>query len=164
MQTDWGWPIVESIHFIGLTLLFGSIAAWDFRLLGLAKRVPISTFHRLVPLSILGFAVNVTSGSMFLMADADQYVYNPAFHYKLLFLTLAGVNVLVFYLLTYRRAEALGPGVDPPYSAKVAGAVSLICWTSVIICGRLITFYRPWVCREEDVIGFLSHCIIRYGR
>jgi hypothetical protein len=161
MQSNWGWPIVESIHFIGLTLLFGSIATWDFRLLGLAKRVPISAFHRLVPVSVLGFAINVVSGSMFLMTDADQYIYNPAFHFKLLFLGLAGLNVLVFYLTTFRRVDALGAGAAPPFSAKVAGAVSLVCWTAVIVCGRLITFYRPFVCTEEDVIGLLATCIIR---
>ena len=31
MRTNWGWPAVESIHFIGLTLLFGTIAVWDLR-------------------------------------------------------------------------------------------------------------------------------------
>ena len=163
MRTDWGWPIVESIHFIGLTLLFGSIAAWDLRLLGMCKHVPLRAFHRLVPVAVLGFAINVSSGSMFLMTEANQYIYNPAFHFKLLFLSLAGLNVLVFYLTTFRRVNALGPaGVDPPYSAKVAGAVSLICWMSIIVCGRLITFYRPFrLCREDEVIGFLAHCIIR---
>ena len=35
------------------------------------------------------------------------------------------------------------------------------CWISIIVCGRLITFYRPFVCREGDVIGFLADCIIR---
>ena len=39
MRTDWGWPVAESTHFIGLTLLFGTIAVWDLRLLGLLKRV-----------------------------------------------------------------------------------------------------------------------------
>jgi len=162
MQTAWGWPIVESIHFIGLTLLFGSIAAWDLRLLGMCKHVPLRAFHRLVPFAVLGFAINVSSGSMFLMTDADQYVYNSAFHFKFLFLILAGLNVLVFYLTTFRRANTLGPAwAAPPYSAKVAGAISLICWISIIVCGRLITFYRPFVCREGDVIGFLADCIIR---
>ena len=54
MRTEWGWPIVESVHFIGLTLLFGAIAAWDLRLLGMAKRVPIVAFHRLVPFAVSG--------------------------------------------------------------------------------------------------------------
>src|SRR5687767_15833213 len=98
MQTRWAWPIAESVHFIGLTLLFGSIAAWDLRLLGLAKTVPIAAFHRLVPWAVTGFAINASSGMFFLMTTPNQYVYNPAFHLKMFCVLLAGANVLVFYL------------------------------------------------------------------
>ena len=126
MRTAWGWPTVESVHFIGLTLLFGTIAVWDFRLLGMAKRVPIGEFHRLVPFGVLGFAINATSGSMFLMTEPNQYLYNPAFQFKLLLLGLAGLNVLVFYSTIYRRVANLPPGVDAPRIVKVFGATSLI--------------------------------------
>lgn len=160
MRTAWGWPSIESVHFLGLTLLYGSIVVWDLRLLGLAKSVPIAAFHRLVPFAVLGFAINIASGSMFLMTEADQYVYNPAFHMKLLFLGLAGLNVLIFYATVFRRVDAQGPGTAP-LSFKVSGAVSLVCWTGVIICGRLITFYRPTVCRPGQVVGFLADCIVR---
>src|SRR5690606_18243909 len=61
MQLPWSWPIVESVHFIGLTLLLGSIAAWDLRLLGLMSDVPVAAFHRLVPFAVAGFVVNVAS-------------------------------------------------------------------------------------------------------
>ena len=100
MQTAWGWPAVESVHFLGLTLLFGSIVVWDLRLLGMARSVPIAAFHRLVPLAVLGFAINVASGSLFVMAEANQYVYNPAFQLKVLLLGLpmhaaVGTSLLV---------------------------------------------------------------------
>ncbi len=161
MQTNWGWPTVESVHFLGLTLLFGSIVVWDLRLLGVAGHVPIAAFHRLVPFAVLGFLINVSSGSMFVMAEANQYIYNPAFHFKLLFLTLAGVNVLIFYLTVFRRVRTLGPGAAEPGFMKVSGALSLVCWTAVIICGRLITFYRPTRCTPGQAIGFIADCIIR---
>jgi hypothetical protein len=161
MRTDWGWPAVESVHFIGLTLLFGSIAAWDLRLLGMAKGVPAAAFHRLVPLAVLGFAINASSGSLFLMTEPDQYIYNPAFHFKLLLIALAGLNVLVFYLTTFRRVTSLGPGDDLPLRARVGGAASLIFWIGVIICGRLITFYRPFPCDGPEAKAFLVDCILR---
>ena len=110
MQFHWSWPLVESIHFIGLTLLLGSIGAWDLRLLGLAKQVPIAAFHRLIPFAILGFGINAASGTLFLMTHPDQYVYNPAFHLKVLCLCLAGLNVMLFYLTSFRRIAGLGPG------------------------------------------------------
>jgi hypothetical protein len=142
MRNTPAWPVVESIHFIGLTLLFGSIAAWDLR-----------------PVAVAGFAINAITGFMFLTGFPDQYVYNRAFHLKLLFLAVAGLNVLLFYVTTFRRLEA---GADPdrdPVSARVAGAVSLACWTAVIFWGRMITFYRPSPCRPEEAAAFLLQCL-----
>jgi hypothetical protein len=159
MRTDWGWPTIESVHFIGLTLLFGTIAVWDLRLLGMAKRVPMTEFHRLIPFAVLGFAINATSGSMFLMTEPNQYLYNPAFHFKLLLVGLAGLNILAFYSTVFRRLGTLAPGVDAPRVAKLFGAVSLMCWGGVIVCGRLITFYRPGPCGPGDAIAFVLECI-----
>ena len=100
MKTAWGWPLVESVHFMGLCLLVGSIFLFDLRLLGVMRRVPIATVHRLIPFGLLGFAINIATGSLFLLTEPDQYIYNPSFHFKLLFLTLAGLNIIVFYALT----------------------------------------------------------------
>ena len=161
MRTNWGWPIAESIHFVGLTLLFGSIAAWDLRLVGMAKHVPIAAFHRLIPFAILGFMINAGSGSFFLMTEPDQYVYNPAFQLKMLCVVLAGINVGLFYLTMFRRVNRLGPGVQGPVLARLNGLVSLVLWITVIICGRMITFYRPARCRPGQVIGFIADCIVR---
>ena len=161
MNSQWGWPFIESVHFIGLALLFGSIAAWDLRLLGLAKRVPIAAFHRLVPFAMLGFAINVASGLMFLMTEPNQYIYNPAFHFKMLFIGLAGLNVLVFYLTIFRRVTAPGAGATALHVARLSGAASLALWIGVIICGRLITFYRPADCKPGQAIGFVADCILR---
>jgi hypothetical protein len=119
MRTNWGWPTIESIHFMGLTLLFGTIAVWDLRLLGLLKRVSIVDLHRLVPFAVLGFAINASSGSMFLMTEPNQYIYNPAFQFKLLLLAIAGLNVLVFYMTVFRRLRALAPGTEPPRTIKL---------------------------------------------
>ena len=161
MRTRWGWPIVESVHFIGLTLLFGSIAVWDLRLIGLTKRAPIAAFHRFVPLAVAGFVINMLSGSLFLMTEPDQYLYNSAFHYKLLFIGLAGLNVLLFYATLFRRIRSLGPGTEAPLAAKLFGASSLVFWIGVIVCGRLITWFRPFPCEPGEAIGFLASCLVR---
>jgi hypothetical protein len=159
--TQNAWGAVESVHFIGLTLLLGSIAAWDLRLLGLMQDVPVAAFHRLVPFAVLGFAINVASGSLFLMTDPDQYVYNSAFHLKLLCVALAGVNVVVFYLTMFRQVRWLAAGAQPPPLARLSGAASLFLWITVIVCGRMITFYRPGLCRPGQTLGLLANCIVR---
>ena len=161
MKQEWSWPIAESVHFVGLTLLFGSIVAWDLRLLGVARHVPIAAFHRLVPFAVLGFATNAASGTFFLMTYPDQYVYNPAFHLKFLCLILAGVNVAVFYISMFRRVKRLGPGALGPVAARMSGAVSILLWAVVIVAGRMITFYRPIRCRPGQALGLLADCIVR---
>lgn len=159
--TTYAWGVVESVHFIGLTLLLGSIAAWDLRLVGVMRDVPVAAFHCLVPVAVFGFGINITSGSLFLMTDPDQYVYNSAFHLKMFCVALAGVNVLVFYLTMFRHVKSLGPGAQLPPLARVSGAVSLLLWITVIVCGRMITFYRPNVCQPGQALGLLANCIVR---
>jgi hypothetical protein len=161
MQARWGWPIAESAHFIGLTLLFGSIAAWDLRLVGMLRDVPVTAFHRLVPWAVAGFGINALTGLLFLMTYPDQYVYNAAFQLKMLCLVLAGLNVALFYAVVFRPGMALARGVPPPPLARLCGAVSITLWITVIVCGRMITFFRPAPCDAAAVTGFLASCIVR---
>ena len=158
MHSKWGWPTCETLHFIGLSMLVGAIGTWDLRLMGLAKRVPVGAMHRLVPWGIAGYCLNVTTGLMFLTTEPDQYIYNPSFHFKILFMGIAGLNVLAFYLTMYGKAKRAAPGENVPPPARWMGAVSLFCWMAVIVCGRLLTFYRPGWCGDQK-LGLLFYCI-----
>ncbi len=160
MRSKWGWPMAESIHFLGLSLLVGCIGLFDLRLLGMAKRIPIAALHKLIPWGLFGFAINVTTGSLFLLTEPDQYIYNPSFQFKVLFIMLAGANALTFYLTTYRRATAAGAPADAPRFAKVIAVVSLSLWIGVIVCGRLLTFFRPGDCPQSGP-GFIADCTPR---
>jgi hypothetical protein len=162
MQTAWGWPIAESLHFIGLSLLIGTVGLFDLRLLGLARRIPIAAMHRLVPWGIAGFGINAISGLAFLMTEPDQYLYNPSFHLKVLFIAAAGVNAVAFYATSYRRVTAPGALDEAPRAAKVIAAVSLSLWIAVMVAGRLLTFYRPVPCRPGES-AFVATCIPGYG-
>src|SRR5210317_60850 len=82
MHSAWGWPLMETLHFTGMCLLIGTVGIFDLRLLGVAKEVPLAALHRLVPLGVGGFLLNVASGVMFLVSAPDQYLYNPAFQTK----------------------------------------------------------------------------------
>ena len=158
MHSRWGWPACESVHFFGLSLLVGTIATFDLRLLGMARRVSIVALHRLVPWGVFGYILNITTGLMFLVTEPDQYIYNPAFQFKLAFMALAGVNILVFYLVVYHGMWKTEPGADAPRAAKAVATASLCLWVAVIVCGRLLTFYRPGDCDIKDA-GFIATCI-----
>ena len=156
MRTHWAWPIAESVHFLGLCLLVGAIGSFDLRLLGVARQVPIAAMHRLIPWGIAGFALNVCSGLLFVLTEPDQYIYNPSFHLKLVFLAIAGLNASLFYLTSYRQVFGTAPSLDAPRRAKTIALVSLCAWMTVIVCGRMLTFYRPGGCIEPP--GLLLTC------
>ncbi len=139
----WSWPLAECLHFIGLTMLVGSIALIDLRIIGVGRGIRIADLHRLVGFTVAGFVLNVLTGSLFVIGQPDQYFLNRAFHFKLVFLTLAGLNVLAFYTTQFRRLQQLGPDDQAPMAARCMAAVSLLCWIGVICAGRLLTFYRP---------------------
>jgi hypothetical protein len=161
MRTAWAWPIAESLHFIGLSLLIGCIGTFDLRLLGVGRGIPIARAHKLIPFGLLGFGLNVITGLSFLMTEPDQYIYNPSFHFKILFIVSAGVNALLFYIGPYRRVSVPDSSLDAPRAAKIIAAMSLTLWIGVIIGGRLLTFYRPFPC-EPSGPGILATCIPGY--
>jgi hypothetical protein len=144
MRTSrWAWPVCESLHFMGMSVLVGIVGLFDLRLLGFARGVPIAAFHRLIPIGVAGFAVNAITGFCFLSGTPDQYLFNLAFRWKVTFFVIAGINVVAFYTATFRRLLTLDPGGPPPWAARLAGGVSLCAWIGVMAAGRLLTFFRP---------------------
>ena len=102
MHSTWGWPAVETLHFMGLSLLIGTVGLFDLRMLGLAKGIPMNSLHRLVPWGVGGYALNVMTGVMFVPSAPDQYLFNPAFQVKLALMGIAGINVLLFLSIPVR--------------------------------------------------------------
>src|SRR5262245_54007889 len=126
---SWVWPAAETLHFIGLAMLIGVIALMDLRLLGVAKRLPFAPLHRLLPFAVSGFALCLITGTLFFAGDPFQYIHNAVFQFKVLFIFLAGINVLLFYVTgVFREVEGLGPEDDAPLTAKVIAGVSFFLW------------------------------------
>jgi hypothetical protein len=136
----WLWPACETLHFIGLTLLVGIAGAFDLRLMGLMRRVPIPVIKEFMPWAILGFAVNLVTGTIFFIGVPHQYVNNPAFWAKVAFLMVAGVNAMVFETTIGDRIATIDPDADTPLSFKIIGGVSLFSWLAVLFFGRMLPF------------------------
>ncbi|HYD25802.1 MAG TPA: hypothetical protein VEB68_13505 [Croceibacterium sp.] len=143
MNSRWGWPIAEIVHFTGICLLIGAVGMFDLRMVGLVRGLSLKALHRLVPFGVLGFGLSAASGLMFVVAAPDQYLYNPAWQVKMALLAVAGLNMALFYLVASRRVALLGPDDSPPVAARLFAAVSLASWFGVIAAGRVITAFRP---------------------
>ena len=140
VNLKWGWPASETVHFIGLSLLFGVVLLVDLRMLGFMKGIPYSTLHRLLPWGVIGFGVNVVTGMLFFIgAPPDFYVNNPTFIWKLALILVAGANALYFTVVEH--AWTVEAGDTPPVAAKVAAASGILLWVGVIFCGQMLPFF-----------------------
>ena len=139
MDRNWMWPASEALHFIGLWLILGVILLVNMRLLGMMRAVAYSAFHRLLPWAALGLAINVVTGMMFVTGTPEQYGANISFLWKIVFLMVAGLNLLYITVFEgpWNHAQA---GEDPPIRVKIAGATAIISWALVMYFGRMLPF------------------------
>lgn len=139
-DTAWAWPLFETLHFMGLCVMFGSIGVLDLRLLGVAPQIPLKPAFRFIPVAIGGFMVNAITGIGFFCGDPFRYAINISFQLKMLLVLLAGLNALWFEFAERRKLEALPDDVVVDVQAKFIAAASIALWIGVIIFGRLIPY------------------------
>src|SRR6266508_2923934 len=105
MGYPWAWPLCETLHFVGLCLLIGVVGCFDLRMLGVAKGLPLEPLNRLLPWGVFGFVLCLVTGGLFvggiganLVGDNayDVIMRDPWLQLKLLFIFLAGLNLLAF--------------------------------------------------------------------
>jgi uncharacterized membrane protein len=132
------WIVGETIHFIGLALLFGVVMAVDLRMLGMMKAIPFEALHRLLPWAVGAFALNVATGMMFFVAQSGQYIRNGVLYWKLAFVIVAGLNALYFTVLD--EPWELRAGQEATGRAKAAAFTAIALWIGVIYCGDMLPF------------------------
>jgi hypothetical protein len=138
LQHPFVWPTCETLHFLGMSLMFGVLLIVNLRLVGWLRGMSFASVHRLLPFGLMGFGINFITGMFFFIAASEQYTQNVAFHYKVLLLILAGVNYLV--LTVYDEAWALPASAEAPLSGKLLGASALVLSIGVMYFGRMLPF------------------------
>jgi hypothetical protein len=136
------FPLIESFHVIGLTMVFGMIAIIDLRLLGVAStRRPFMRIRSEVMKWIwAAFALTAATGLLMFITNAVVYYHNFNFRFKMALLALAGINMLVFELTAGRTVHRWNKDTAAPLAGRAAAALSLVIWISVIFMGRWIGF------------------------
>ena len=140
LSTYWLWPLLEIIHFIGLSLLLGSILVVDLRLAGFLRQIDIMSTHRLLPWAATGFVMNLITGFLFFFGDPGRYSINIGFQIKMVLVLLAGLNVLIYAMKINPVVGNWDPHGDTSALAKTVAWVSLAAWTGVLLLGRLIPY------------------------
>jgi hypothetical protein len=139
--TEWLFPIIETFHVMALTIVVGSIAMVDLRLLEVTSRnSPVSRLSaEILPWTWTAWCVAAVFGTLLFMSNASTYAANPQFQLKFVCMGLAAINMLVFQFGAYRHVSRWDTGKTPA-GAKLAGALSLSFWIGVVFFGRWTGF------------------------
>jgi hypothetical protein len=133
----WLWPAMETLHFIGLWLLFGVIVLVNVRMLGMLTHTSYAALHRLLPWAALGLGINIVTGMMFVIANPGQYA-SGTFYWKIGLLVLAGVNLI--YLTVFDGPWEVRAGDRAPLRVKAMSASAIVLWIGVMYFGRMLPF------------------------
>ncbi len=135
----WLYPIVEIVHIVGFSVLAGSVAMFDLRVLGFARAVPVLAAGRmLLPWSVASLVLIVPAGLLLFSAHPQELWMNNVFRLKLLLIALAGLNALRFHAGVYRTAATWAATAPAP--ARLHAVASMGLWIGVISCGRLLAY------------------------
>jgi hypothetical protein len=145
-QWLWLYPSIETVHLVGIGLLFGSIAVFDLRLLGFSRGISVKQLARhVLPWSAAAFVLIIPSGLLMFTAHATELIDSEVFVLKMLLIMAGGLNAALFHTITFRTADVWDTEemrkLPPPPSVRAFAAISLLLWISVIACGRLLAYF-----------------------
>ena len=132
------FPIVATIHLMGLALIGGAVLVVDLRLLGLAlQNQPVAGLaHDAERWLFRGLVVMVTTGILLFMCFATKYYYLTFFWVKMAALIL----VIGLTFSVRRRITAANESQINDATGRLVAVVSLTLWTTVALGGRYIGF------------------------
>jgi uncharacterized membrane protein len=141
-HSAWQFPVIESTHSLALSVMLWPAAILDLRLLGLVmRRRPVSQVAaQFLPWVWTGFAVMILSGAVLFASEAVKCYNSPFFRTKLVLISVAGLNALVFHKTVFRGVDSWDKDAPTPWRAKVAGACSLLIWVGVVAMGRALAY------------------------
>lgn len=138
-ESLWGFPIVQTLHAVGMAFVVGVITVVNLRLLGLLRTIPIFVLVKMLPLIWIMFAVNAATGLLMYAADATALTSNWVFLVKLT-LILAGFVVAQVVRKQVRTGAAQWSEHGVPGSVRALSIASLLIWYAAIFAGRYTAF------------------------
>lgn len=137
-SSPWLFPVIATIHLMGLSVLGGAVLLVDLRLLGLGlQRQPVAQLARDAERWLFrSLLVMVCTGIPLFMCFATKYYYLTFFWVK-----MASLVLVVAFTVSVRRKVIMADEtrVNPAWG-RVVALVSLSLWTTVALGGRYIGF------------------------
>ena len=138
-ESVWGYPIVLSSHAVGMAILVGIVLMINLRVLGFAPAVPISSLRVMFRVALVGLVINVVSGTMLFVANADAFFESNPFRIKIVLLVAGAILLAVLSRRIFAAGDSFARAAPTP--TRIIAGVSIVLWLGVIVAGRLIAYW-----------------------
>lgn len=133
-----GYPLMITLHAIGMAIMVGISVALDMRLLGWFPGIPYTAINRFLSIAWIGFTINLLSGTALFCMQATMYVKDGTFLLKMLFVLLGAVTAA--FLQGSLNRNSAGWGAAAPGGIRLLAVASIVFWTAGMVTGRLIAY------------------------
>jgi Co/Zn/Cd efflux system component len=138
-ESIWGYPIVLSGHAVGMAILVGIVLMINFRVLGFASGVPMVAMRPMLRFAMIGLVINVISGTMLFMANANSFFESNPFRVKIVLLIVGAILLAVMPARLFDERGTVRAHSFDTWS-KVLATVAILVWLGVMVAGRLIAY------------------------
>jgi hypothetical protein len=132
-DTIWVYPLMLTLHAVGLAFAAGVSAALNLRILGVAPGLPLAPMRRLQPLFYTALAVNAISGVGLVLNNPAKWLVDPLFYVKLGLLAFALIDTAVLANRVFAAASVVT-------HTRVLAVASLALWAGAIAAGRMLAY------------------------
>jgi hypothetical protein len=140
LVSEWGYPILLTLHSLGLAMLVGVLVVMDLRVLGIPRSLPVWPMNKLMWLVWGAFAVNAASGTALFVADAVKFLQSPAFLLKLASVAIGVTLAAILSSRVFNAADDVDRERVMPVAAKVMAMCSILVWVVAIGFGRYMAY------------------------
>jgi hypothetical protein len=134
-----GYPLMITLHAIGMGVMVGIALMLDGRLLGKFAGIPYQSLQRFLGIGWVGLGINTISGSCLFAAQATQYIVDPVYMTKMGLVLLGAITAAMIQTWLNRDA-ANWEAASPPANVRVVAVLSIVFWVTAIVTGRLTAY------------------------
>ncbi|MGO9993625.1 MAG: hypothetical protein ACLPTF_14080 [Steroidobacteraceae bacterium] len=145
------YPIILTLHSVGLALLVGLLIVIDVRVLGIGPGLPIPALRGYMKVVWIGFFTNAVSGTLLFCISPVKLFDSTLFRFKLLFIFAGlGLGALLNSALL-RVGDEFAMEAEPSVHQRMLAGLSLACWLAAIVAGRWLAYSTFADIGVEDV-------------
>jgi len=140
-NNNWAIPLIQSMHIVGIAVVFGSIFLMNLRILGWVgmDQTLRQTTNRYGPWMNGALWLLLATGALMVVGEPVRELVTVSFWVKMALIVIGTSIAALFRVSLRKRAEESASG-----SMKALAVLTLLIWAGIIVLGRLIAYDQVW--------------------